>query len=99
MTVREFFEFFFEGQSIETIIYCCFIITGAFALLVSIIYFFIHSSFSDYKDGTNSDSNDENFWMAVIFLDCLQRDLEEEYAEIEEEALKNDPDSIYYDIY
>lgn len=99
MTFKEIFAFFFEGQSIDTIIYCCFIISAALALLVFIIYFFVHSWLSDDNDSSYTDSSDDDFWMALIFLDCLSRDIEAAYAEAEEEALKNDPDSLRYNIH
>lgn len=100
MTLKEIFEFFFEGQSIDTIIILCFGILSSLVVLALIIYFFVHSWLND--DGSSNpypDPDDDDFWAGLAIWLSISDEIDRAYSEAEEEALKDDPDSVHYNIY
>jgi len=77
----------------------CFLIISGLTLLGFIIYFLIHSLLND--DGSNNpypDPDDNDFWADLIIWLSVSDAIDKAYSEAEE-ALKDDPDSVHYNIY
>ncbi len=98
MTFKETIDFIFEGQSIGTIIILCFGFLLLLVILAFIIYFLFRSWINDDSNPYPEPDNDE-FWSGLAICLSISDEIDRAYYEAEEKALREDPDSVNYNIY
>ena len=70
------------------------------AIITPIIWFFVHSALNaDDSDSYIIDESEQDFWLDMAYLSYISDVAERQAREAEQEALKNDPDSVHYNIY
>ncbi len=70
------------------------------AIITPIIYFLVHTALNaDDSDRYVMDESEQDFWLDMAYLSYISDVAERQAREAEQEALKNDPDSVHYNIY